>query len=214
MKVSAISILILLVVFLSFIAAFAQPPVYPPGYLPQLREDREKPAKKPADKETADANSIADANATTDPNVIRARIEQFEGLQEALNKVTREGKNEMREWKRSTAEDNLDLAQTVQEQVTAELNFLRELAVEEGAVKTTAAIDGLLADRQERFGKIIEKMERDREKLRRRSEREDRRRRERDRGRERERGRERDRGREREPRRRGREDRSRRSGLY
>jgi hypothetical protein len=198
----SISIAILLTGFLSFIPAFAEAPGYDTS---QLREDKERPAKKPVDKETTDANSIADANAatdvnaTTDPNVVRARIEQFEGLEEALNKVTREGKKEMREWTQGTAEDKLDLVQAVQEQVTAEFNFLRELAVEEGAVKTTAAIDGLLADRQERFGKIIKKMERDRERFRRRSEREDRR------------SRDRDRGRDREPRRRSREDRSRRS---
>jgi len=210
-KVSAISILLFLAAFSGLIAAFAQPPAqppgyppgYPPAYPPQLREDKEKPAKKPADKETADANSIADVNATTDPNVVRARIEQFEGLQEALNEVTWEGKNEMREWGRGADENRLDLLHAVQEQVTAEFNLLRKLAVEEGAVKTTAAIDGLLADRQERFGKIIKKMERDRERLRLRSQREDRR--SRDRGR--------DRGRDRELRRRSREDRSRRSAT-
>ena len=199
MKHLSISIAILLTAFLGFIPAFAQPPGY---YAPsQIREDKERPAKKPVDKKTIDANSIADANAATDANAVRARIEQFEGLEEALNKVTRESKNEMREWTRGTAEDKLDLVQAVQEQVTVEFNFLRELAVEEGAVKTTAAIDGLLADRQERFGKIIKKMENDRERLRRRSEQEDRR------------SRDRDRSRDREPRRRGREDRSRRSGT-
>ncbi len=204
--VVSISMLILLTGFFSVAPAFAEAPGYPPGFPPgfgppQLREDREKPAKKPVDKKTTDANSIVDVNATTDPNAVRAGIEEFEGLEEALNKVAREGKKEMREWTQGTAEDKLDLVQAVQEQVTAEFNFLRELAVEEGAVKTTAAIDGLLAERQERFGKIIKKMERDRERLRRRSEREDRR------------SKDRDRSRNREPRRRSREDRSRRSGT-
>ena len=197
MKGLAISISILLTAFFSVIPVFAQPPSDLPW---TIIEPEQVPVKKPERKPIKDANSIADANAATDANVVRARIEQFEGLQEALNKVTRTGKNEMREWTQGTAEDKLDLVQAVQEQVTAEFNFLRELAVEEGAVKTTAAIDGLLADRQERFGKIIKKMERDRERFRRRSEREDRR------------SKDRDRGRDREPRRRSREDRSRRSG--
>lgn len=183
MKGLAISILILLTGFLSFIPAFAQPPGDGP---PQLREDREKPAKKPVDKETTNANSTADANAATDANAVRARIEEFEGLEDALRQVTRRSKDEMREWARGPAEDRLDLVQAVQEQVTAEFDFLRELAIEEGAVKTTAAIDGLLAERQERFGKIVKKMERDRERLRHRSEREDRRSRDRDHGRNRE----------------------------
>ena len=193
MKTLVISMLILLIALFSLIPVFAQPPGYggPPGYgvPPQPGPKKEKPAQKPEQEKTADANSIADSNAAADANAVRAKIEEFEGLGEALEQVEKESKDEIREWTRSKAEDKLDLALAVQKQITAEFNFLRKLAVEEGAVKTTAAIDVLLLDRQERFGDIIEKLEKERERLRRRSEREERKGQDRDRGRERSRDR-------------------------
>lgn len=175
MKTLVISMLVLLIAFFSFIPVFGQPPGDEP---PQLREQEEKPTKKLERKETAGATTVAD------PNAIRAKIEEFEGLDEALEQINKEGKGETREWTRRT-EDKLELALAVQKQITAEFNFLRELAVEEGAVKTTAAIDGMLLDRQERFKDVIEKFEKERERLRRRSEREERRSKDQERSRER-----------------------------
>ncbi len=213
MKLLVVSIAILVMVSFVLLPCFGQMPPgqkdqrrsYPPGYgPPQLRE--RKPVKKPVRKETTDANAIADANAATDANAVRARIEKFEGLGTALGQVSNEGRSEINEWTRSRGSDKINLVQAVQEQVRAELNFLRELAVEEKAVKTAAAIDGLLLDRQERFKDVITKLEEEREKLRRRSELEERRARDEDRGRRRER-------REREPRRRDRDSRSRRGVM-
>jgi hypothetical protein len=206
-RLLVVSIAILVIVFFILLPCFGQMPPghedpirsFPPGYgPPQLRE--REPVKKPVHKEATDANSVADANA------VRARIKEFEGLEQALKQVGGEGGSEVREWTRSRGGDKIALVQVVQEQVTAELNFLRELAVEEEAVKTTAAIDGLLLDRQERFKDVITQLEEEREKQRRRSEREQRRARDEGRGRRRER-------REREPRRRDRDSRSRRSST-
>jgi hypothetical protein len=166
MKTSVVSMLILLTAFFSLIPVFAQPP---------------------EQKEAADANSIADANVAIDPNTGETEIEEFEGLDEALEEINRESRDEIREWTRKT-EIKLNLALAVQKQITAELNFLRELAIEEGAVKTTAAIDKILLARQERFKSVIEKLEREKERLRRTREREER---------EEKRGRDRDRSRER-----------------
>jgi hypothetical protein len=47
----------------------------------------------------------------------------------------------------------------VHQQVLAEISSVRIVAVEEKAKKTTAAIDGLLLARQERFVKLTNKME-------------------------------------------------------
>jgi len=168
--------LIFLTAFFSLIPAFGQPAGARPA---QPSEQKEEPTAAEHEEKTADVN------AAVDPNTVRAKIEEFEGLGEALEQIDREGRNGIREWTRRT-EDRLDLALAVQKQITAELNLLRGLAVEEGAVKTTAAIDGILLDRQERFKGVIEKLEKERERLRRRSEREDR-------GRERESSRERSR---------------------
>ncbi len=175
MKASVISMLILLIAFFSLIPAFAQPPEH--GEATDVNSIADANA-------ITDANAIADANAAVDPNTDKARIEEFEKLDEALEEINKESKDEMREWTRKT-ESKLNLVLAVQMQITAEFNFLRELAVEEGAVKTTAAIDKILLDRQERFKDVIEKLERERERLRRNKEREERRGRDRDRGRER-----------------------------
>ena len=73
----------------------------------------------------------------------------------------------------------------MQKQITAEFKFLRELAIKEGAAKTTAAIDGILLDRQERFKDVIEKLEKETERYRRLTEREEKRNKEREQQRER-----------------------------
>lgn len=191
MKLLAISMSILLILMVSFILmpAFAQPPGYGPP--PWMKTQKQPPEKKAERKPIKDANS-ADANSVTDPN--KPAYMMFEGLEEALKRVDQESRREIREWTRSTTEDKINLAKVVQKQVMAEFNFLRELAVEEGAEKTAAAIDGLIADREKRFEEITQKMEATMKRLR---EREGRRNRDR-----------RDRG---DQRRRGREDRSRRT---
>jgi len=191
-KLLAISMSILLIVFFVLMPAFAQPPG---GQLPPwLRTQKQAPAKKAERKPIKDANS-ADANSVTDPN--KPAYMMFEGLEEALKRINQESRKEIREWTRSTTEDRTNLVKAMQNQVMAEFNFLRELAVEEGAEKTAAAIDGLIADREKRFEEITKKMEAAMKRLSR--EREGRR------GRDR---RDRDRG---DQRRRSREDRSRRT---
>jgi len=61
--------------------------------------------------------------------------------------------------KRSTVEDRVSLEKIVQEQGKAELNFLRGLAVEEGALKTIEAVDRLLANKDKRLEQIVGKIE-------------------------------------------------------
>lgn len=195
MKALVISMLILLIAFFSLISAFGQPPEARPA---QPMEQEEKPAKEPERKtKTADANSVADANAVADantvtdanaaadPNAVRAKIEEFEGLGEALEQIDTKSGNEISEWTRGRLDDRLDLALAMQKQITAEFKFLRELAIKEGAVKTTAAIDGILLDRQERFKDVIEKLEKESGRLRRLSEREEKRSKDRERSKER-----------------------------
>ncbi len=154
MKLLAISMLILLMVSFILVPAFAQPPG---GQLPPwLKTQKQAPEKEAKRKPIKDANS-ADANSVTDPN--KPAYMMFEGLEEAMKRVNKESRKETREWTRSTAEDKTSLVKAVQKQVMAEFNFLRELAVEEGAEKTAAAIDGLIADREKRFEEITQKME-------------------------------------------------------
>ncbi len=180
MKALVISMSILLVAFFSFTPAFGQPPE-DRSPQPQLKEQKEEPVKKPEHKKTADANTVtdvntvADANAITDPNAVRAKIKEFEGLGEALEQIDTKSGNEISEWTRGRLDDRFDLVLAVQKQITAEFKFLRELAVKEGAAKTTTAIDGILLDRQERFKDVIEKLEKETERYRRFTEREEKR---------------------------------------
>lgn len=188
MKCLIILMSILLLVFCSFGSAFAG--TEQKSSEPAAKEEGPTQVEKPAQKGDTDANEVADANAVTDANevadanAVEAEARVFEELEKPLEDINEKSKKEIRAWMRRAAEDKISLAKAVQKQVTAELNFLRELAVEEGAVKTTEAIDRLLASRQERFEEIIEKMEKRKARLtereeRRRKDREDRRTRER-----------------------------------
>jgi hypothetical protein len=164
-KALVISMSILLVAFFSFTAAFGQPPEDRPPH-PQLKEQKEEPVKEPEPQKTAEANAI------TDPNAVRAKIEKFEGLSKALDQINTASSDEISKWTLGR-EEKLDLALAVQKQITEELKFLRELAVKEKAAETAAAIDGILLDRQERFKDVIEKLEKETERYRRLSEREE-----------------------------------------
>jgi uncharacterized coiled-coil protein SlyX len=146
---------ILLIVFFILMPAFAQPPG---GQLPPWLKmpPKRAPEKKVKRKPIKDVNS-ADANSVTDPN--EPAYMMFEGLEAALKRVNQGSRRETREWTRGATEDKISLVTAAQEQVMAELNFVREIAVEEGAEKTTAAIDGLIADRQQRFEEMTKKME-------------------------------------------------------
>jgi len=133
-------------------------------------------------KLAADANSAPDANAAADPNmvvdsnqVVTEEDEFKQAVKEDLENVAKAGRKEAYMWKLSKPENKSKLAQTVQEQIVGELNFIREFAVEEGAAKTVMAIDVLLEDRDQRYKQVIEKLEVDEKKMRERDERRERR---------------------------------------
>jgi len=186
-KPLVVLISIFLVAFFSLIYAFAQPAKseLPPSMRrttePEETE-REHKLTKDTNEPAPDVNSVVDAN---DPNAVKAAYQMFAGLEEALEHLNGIAEKETREWMRGKSEDRTNLAKAVEEQIVGELTFIRKLAVEEKAAKTTAAIDGLLMMRKERFdatmGKIEElrKREEKREKDRDRNDTE--RRRERDR---------------------------------
>jgi len=75
---------------------------------------------------------------------------------EQLDRVTEE---QLRQWMQATPGNRLELAKALHPQVRADISVIRRIAVEEEAKKTTAAIDGLLLARQERFDGLVLKME-------------------------------------------------------
>ncbi len=124
------------------------------------RRDRTRPTSKTRGRRgIRDANSlIKDLPFLKDPNAINAKVSEFEGLQARIDDVCKKDRREFGRWTRVPIEDPVGLATEVQKQIITEMVMIRELAVEEGAVKTTAAIDTLLLDRQDRLDKIIKRM--------------------------------------------------------
>ena len=103
----------------------------------------------------------------TDPNTVKAKIKTFEGMDKELKTVSRLGIREMRGWTTRQGTSSPMLAKAVYEQVEAELNFAKKIAIEEKASKTTVVIDGLLVTRNERLDKLSKQMVEEKKKLRR-----------------------------------------------
>ncbi|MFA5238711.1 MAG: hypothetical protein WC476_03245 [Phycisphaerae bacterium] len=189
MKTLVISMSILLAAFFTFVPAFGQEPggtpAQPTEQVPsqKLQEkiaDINVPVKAnvPAEanvpakaKVSAEVNTVIDANeVAAHANSVKAKINGFEGLSEALSGINTAGADEILEWTRGRLDNRYDLILAAQKQTDAELNFLREIAAKEGALKTTAAIDGILLDRQERFKSVVEELKSKSERLQRRNE--------------------------------------------
>jgi hypothetical protein len=72
---------------------------------------------------------------------------------------------EIRLWTQAAPDNKIELARALHPIYQAELSSIRAVAVEEKAKKTTAAIDGVLLARKERFDQIVMKMEEEARKL-------------------------------------------------
>ena len=72
---------------------------------------------------------------------------------------------QIRLWTQTTPDEKLELARAVHPLIQSEMSSIRAIAVEEEAKKTTAAIDGLLLARQERFDKLVVTLEEEQRKL-------------------------------------------------
>lgn len=94
-----------------------------------------------------------------DPNKIKAELKKYAGMEKALYELDRKSQTELREWLQTTTDNKPKMSKYVHDQVIAELFFLRQIAVKEGAKQTVAAIDGISLDRLERFTKLIKEME-------------------------------------------------------
>jgi hypothetical protein len=109
-----------------------------------------------------------------DPNKVAAAVRAFPGLEQELTRVGRGSRAEVTEWRRlqdslestSAVDNRTRLGREVQKQVAAELALLRKIAMEEGAKKTVAAIDGVLLYRQTRLEKLNKLLTEDRRNAR------------------------------------------------
>ncbi|TKJ36747.1 MAG: hypothetical protein CEE38_10610 [Planctomycetes bacterium B3_Pla] len=96
------------------------------------------------------AQAAVQVDLLADPNEITARIKTFDGLDKAIVAVAAKSSTELRHWGQSRYDNRTSLARAVQKQVEDELAFVRKIAVEEKAEKTTAAIDTLVKRKQAR----------------------------------------------------------------
>ncbi|MFZ2148819.1 MAG: ankyrin repeat domain-containing protein [Sedimentisphaerales bacterium] len=90
---------------------------------------------------------------------VMPRTTRSQSARGPVEQLDRETENEMRQWLQASVDDKENLAQAVHEQIRVEFSSVRNVAVEEGAKKTTAAIDGMLLYRQMRFDALIKDME-------------------------------------------------------
>jgi hypothetical protein len=160
MKRLVISLSVLLFASFALMTVFAQSPVNPARLMPgpnQPTVGADVGPNKTATAAEAKSKTETVAGILADPNKIQAAIQAFEGLQEDLDKLNKDSDAEVRQWLQRETGNKIPLAKDVHEQIMAELMFVRRLAVEEKAEKTTAAIDGLLLNRQRRFDELNEK---------------------------------------------------------
>ena len=119
-----------------------------PGY------EEERMAQRPTRTISPIVQQPVYVDILADPNEIKARIKTFEGLEKALAEVAGKSQSEMRQWQQKRYDNKTLLVRTVQKQFEDELGFVRKVAVEEKAKKTTEAIDSLLTRRKERLKKV------------------------------------------------------------
>lgn len=137
------------------------------GRLYGLEEGQERPSSRvdypqqvrPEAGPGAKPDPNALANILADPNAIIARIKAFEGLDKALGLVDGRSRYEVREWLEKRTDNRVDLAKAIDRQVSAEIRFIRDVAVEEKTKKTTDAIDALLSSRQGQSKRLVADME-------------------------------------------------------
>jgi len=89
-----------------------------------------------------------------DPNEIKARIKTFEGLEKAIEEIDGKSRSEKSAWLQSRIDNRTSLFRIVERQVEQELTFVRNIAVEEKAEKTTKIIDDVLSSRDDVSGKV------------------------------------------------------------
>lgn len=159
MNRSVVLMVVLLLASLTFITIFA----VSEGAIPQLPQPPVNPETLYTEPNLPGIRGIVKPSTEmallADPNKIRARLKTVEGLEESLTALDGQGQQEMSEWLQRTTDNRMTLTTIVEKQVSAELDLIRKIAVEEKAVKTVAAIDGIALNRQERSKKLLQQME-------------------------------------------------------
>jgi hypothetical protein len=105
-------------------------------------------------RSTRSVRSVDRLDILADPNEIKARIKTFEGLEKAIEKIDSKSRSEKSAWLQSRIDNRTSLLRILERQVEQELTFVRNIAVEEKAEKTTKIIDYVLSSRDDVSGKV------------------------------------------------------------
>jgi hypothetical protein len=119
-----------------------QPPVY------QGFEGQTQPGSSLAVIPRTSEEILADANE------IKARVKTYKGLAESLEEVESKSRLEKSAWAQRRIDNRTSLIRVVEEQVKLEMTFVRKIAAEEKAEKTTKTIDDVLSSRDDISGKV------------------------------------------------------------
>jgi hypothetical protein len=100
------------------------------------------------------SQSSAQLDILADPNEIKTRVKKFDGLDKELKVVADKSQSELRLWPQARYDNRTTLARSIDKQFEEELQYVRKVAVEESAKKTTEAIDNMLSSRRKRSIKV------------------------------------------------------------
>ncbi len=92
-----------------------------------------------------------EVDVLADPNAIKAKIKTYKDMDKALATVGAKSQSEIRYWEQIKYDNRTTLARAIEQQIVEELTYVKKVAVEEKAKKTTTAIDELIKRREERF---------------------------------------------------------------
>jgi hypothetical protein len=116
----------------------------------------------------ADANKMADVNQAGEPN-------ETDALEKEFREASKTADMEYQEVMRQSTENRVKMMTAVQKQTMAELEFIRNLALQEGATKTAKAVDLVMEKRKARYDEMIQNVKERQEREAQRAERESRR---------------------------------------
>ncbi|MCJ7778864.1 MAG: ankyrin repeat domain-containing protein [Sedimentisphaerales bacterium] len=127
----------------------------PSGALnPYQNDEGQKQAANGSAASTQESGPGGGNDTIGDPNEIKARVKTYEGLEKALTETDSKARNEKGSWLSMVKSDNrTSIARVLEEQVKEELTFVRNIAAEEKAEKTTKVIDDVLSSRQQLYDK-------------------------------------------------------------
>jgi hypothetical protein len=123
-------------------------------------------------KTTKDANTAVDANKIADVNQAAGEPNEIEELEKGFKEASKVADKEYQEVMRQSTENRVKMMTALQNQTVSELEYIRSLAVQEGATKTAKAVDLAIEKRKARYDEMIQNMKERQEREEQRAERE------------------------------------------